>query len=475
MGGLQATCRLGNKVEITFGEKRGVPLRAGNDPGPSGSVFRRTGHLPRPAGSCRWGPHGTGTAKPLSLPPAGPSATGQGGAGLPGTGTRGVSAHHPPRSLLGLGRGPRGCKNHTVSSTPAGGHYPSTFALGPSSRVRNLFSSPFTSSFPKREPPAGPLTSHGVGSPLRAVMKLGAQEPHRTNPVSTPAKVAAAAAPLRRENHTSGAAPRGAAPRAPRRRARCSGAAAPRLPAAEPLRGAPGGRAAARGWAGEEERSYVRKKQEKHAEAEERGLPRGWQSMCAFTWQRRPSAAPRCGFPLRSHSNARSENETQWESGKEAYSGGWAVPPPPPRPLSAPPPIAAARPAPPPRVAPRAAAAARPGPARQRGLRAATCARPGSAGGSCPAGEAGRGGGRMGPACRALEIAEEGSGRRESPRAALLVRRMCPRGERRRRSVTTVWPSSENFIFWQEWESLVVSHFLIKEGIWTSKAICFPV
>ncbi|XP_030825299.1 atherin-like [Camarhynchus parvulus] len=44
--------------------------------------------------------------------------------------------------------------------------------------------------------------------------------------------------------------------------------------------------------------------------------------------------------------------------------GGWAVPPPPPRPLSAPPPIAAARPAPPPRVAPGAAAAARPGPAR---------------------------------------------------------------------------------------------------------------
>lgn len=150
MGGLQATCRLGNKVEITFGEKRGVPLRAGNDPGPSGSVFRRTGHLPRPAGSCRWGPRGRDTAKPLSLPPAGPSATGQGGAGLPGTGTRGVSAHHPPRSLLGLGRGPRGCKNHTVSSTPAGGHYPSTFSLGPSSRVRNLFSSPFTSSFPKR-------------------------------------------------------------------------------------------------------------------------------------------------------------------------------------------------------------------------------------------------------------------------------------------------------------------------------------
>lgn len=312
-------------------------------------------------------------------------------------------------------------------------------------------------------------------------MKLGAQEPHRTNLVSAPAKAAAAAALLRRENHTSGAAPRGAAPRAPRRRARCSGAAAPRRSLCG---GRLGGRAAARGWAGEEEeeRSYVRKKQEKHAEAEERGVPRGWQSMCAFTWQRRPSAAPRCGFPLRSHSNARSENETQWESGKEAYSGGWAVPPPPPRPLSAPPPIAL-----PARLRRRGwprcrRCPARPGPAARgtrgaRTARPASCARPGSAVRRrvLSAAGAGRGAAGMGLACGARELAERGGGRRESPRVAVLVRRRCLRGERRKRSVTTVWPSSGNCIFRREWESLVVSHFLIKEWIWTSKAICFPV
>lgn len=89
----------------------------------------------------------------------------------------------------------------------------------------------------------GPLTSHGVGSPLRAVMKLGAREPHQENPVSAPAEAAAAVALLRRENHTSEAAPRGAAPRAARRRAPSSLAAAPRPPA-EPLRGSPGRRVA---------------------------------------------------------------------------------------------------------------------------------------------------------------------------------------------------------------------------------------
>ncbi|OWK61590.1 hypothetical protein RLOC_00012384 [Lonchura striata] len=44
----------------------------------------------------------------------------------------------------------------------------------------------------------------------------------------------------------------------------------------------------------------------------------------------------------------------------------------------------------------------------------------------------------MGPACRAPELAEKGSGRGESPRVALLVRRRCLRGERRKRSVTAV-------------------------------------
>lgn len=91
----------------------------------------------------------------------------------------------------------------------------------------------------KKKPPPGPLTSHGVGSPLRAVMKLGAQEPHHKNPVSAPAEAAAAADLLRWENHTSEAAPRGAAPRDARRRARPSLAAAPRPPVAEPLRGLP--------------------------------------------------------------------------------------------------------------------------------------------------------------------------------------------------------------------------------------------
>lgn len=91
----------------------------------------------------------------------------------------------------------------------------------------------------KKKPPRGPLTSHGVGSPLRAVMKLGAREPHHKNPVSAPAEAAAAADLLRWENHTSEAAPRGAAPRDARRRARSSLAAAPRPPVAEPLRGLP--------------------------------------------------------------------------------------------------------------------------------------------------------------------------------------------------------------------------------------------
>ncbi|XP_005489710.1 uncharacterized protein LOC102062072 [Zonotrichia albicollis] len=232
-------------------------------------------------------------------------------------------------------------------------------------------------------------------------MKLGAQERHRTNPVSTPAKVAAAAAPLRRENHTSGAAPRGAAPRAPRRRARCSGAAAPRLPAAQPLRG----RLAAERRRGAEQERRRRKgvtleKNRKNTRRQKRGGCRVDGRACALSHdngapQQLPGADFHCAATL--------------------GVGGAAA--------AAPPAVSAAAnrrgpPAPPPRVAP--GAAARPDPARLRGVRAATCARPGSAGRSCPASEAGRGGARMGPACRALELVEEGSGRRESPRCGVV-------------------------------------------------------
>lgn len=154
------------------------------------------------------------TSPITSLPPCPPRPR-----AAPRFSSRGAHGEHlelTPRLRAARPPQPRrwGCATHQLSAPGLRSHEASSPAPSPAQT---------------RSPSAGPLTSHGVGdSPLRAVMKLGAREPHHENPVSAPAEAAAAAALLCRENHPSQAAPRGAAPRAARRRARFSPARPPR-------------------------------------------------------------------------------------------------------------------------------------------------------------------------------------------------------------------------------------------------------
>lgn len=208
--------------EQLFGRGGGTAPLASSEPGPRGRRTQRYGlrrRRTRPPASRGWfgqgwGLRGTDIAHhfPSSL-----TSAAQGGAALLlarcprralGADPSAASSAPPPQ--------PRrwGCATHQLSAPGLRSHEASSPAPSPAQT---------------RSPSAGPLTSHGVGdSPLRAVMKLGAREPHHENPVSAPAEAAAAAALLCRENHPSQAAPRGAAPRAARRRARFSPARPPR-------------------------------------------------------------------------------------------------------------------------------------------------------------------------------------------------------------------------------------------------------
>lgn len=116
----------------------GALLRAGSDPGPSSSGFCRTGHLPRPAGSCRWGLHGTDTAKHLSLPSA-CSPRARAAPGFPGQVREGCPPTIYAEGSSGWVAAPAGAGIIPSVATPAGGHDSSTFSPGPSPLVRNLF------------------------------------------------------------------------------------------------------------------------------------------------------------------------------------------------------------------------------------------------------------------------------------------------------------------------------------------------